>query len=184
MPSRAPLLTRVLEPNRKPDALPEARGVVLPELIGGLAGAPLELARWFHRFFFDQAELVTKGRGLLVLQDVVVGRPSPLMREIQVWGSTLDASDLLRMSKDEIGHEFGLDPNQRTALCTEATLYVGARRSWPFMGDTDLERRSMVGLLISTTSTLASVAPYVRIRDGVVWAYRPSNLLSLIARTQ
>ena len=183
MPSCPPLLPRVLEQNRKLDALPEARGVVLPELIGGLAGAPLELARWFHRFF-DQAELVTKGRGLLVLQHVVVGRPSPLMRELQVWGSTLDASDLLRMSKDEIGHEFGLDPNQRTALCTEATLYVGARRSSPFMGDTDLERRSMVGLLISTTSTLASVAPYVRIGDGAVWAYRPSNLLSLIARTQ
>jgi len=106
------------------------------------------------------------------------------MRELQVWGSTLDASDLLRMSKDEIAREFGLDPNQRTALCTEAMLYAGACRSSPLMGDTELERRSMVGLLISTTATLASVVPYVRVGHGAVWAYRPSNLLSLIARTQ
>ena len=52
----------------------------------------------------------------------------------------------------------------------------------PCLGTAQLEREMIARLLISTTSTLATVAPYVRIGDGVVWPYRPSNTLTFLGR--
>jgi len=178
MSRREPLFTRAPRRSRIPDNLREARDVVLPELVGGLAGAPLPFARRFHQFFFEHAELAVARNGLLVLQDVVIGRLGPLLREIQLWGSAVDPTEMLRMSTEEIAHEFGLDLDTREGICTESLMFVGALRSSPCMGDEGLERRTIARLLISTTRTLAGVAPYVRVGHGVVWAYRPSNVLS------
>ena len=184
MSRRAPVLAHALEQHSNPDWLPAARDVVLPELIGGLSGAPLAIARWFHHFLFEYAELAVAGDGWIVLQDVVIGRPSPLLREIQLWGSTVDRLEMLRMTPDDIADVFGLDPVEQRAVCTERLLWAGAFHWMPCMGDDDLERRIIANLLVSATSTLATVAPYVRIGDGVVWAYRASNMLTLVGRTR
>ena len=156
---------------------------MLPELVAGLAGSPLDYARWFHHFFFDHAASAVAGQACLVLQDVVIGRPTPLLREIQLWGSAFDSTEIIRMSPDDIAQEFGIDPHGPHAIGTEAALFVEAYRSSSCLGDPELERRTIVRLLISTTSTLGSVAPYVRIGDGVIWSYRPSNMLTLLGRT-
>lgn len=118
MPARAALMSRAHEPDRRLAELPHAREVLLPELLAGCAGAPLEWARRFHRFFFDVAELAIEARGLIVLQDVVIGRPSPVLREIQLWGATLDADDLLRMSPSDIALQVGIAPEVQALICT------------------------------------------------------------------
>ena len=180
MPARAALMSRAHEPDRRLAELPHAREVLLPELLAGCAGAPLEWARRFHRFFFDVAELAIEARGLIVLQDVVIGRPSPVLREIQLWGATLDADDLLRMSPSDIALQVGIAPEVQALICTEALLFVGAVEAAPCI-DADL-RRSVTGkLLITTTVMLARLAPYVRIGEGVVRAYHPSSALDLFA---
>ena len=60
-----------------------------------------------------------KGECCLVLQDVVIGRPSPLLRELQVWGSKVDPVELVRVSSDELAGQLGLDPDERQLICTE-----------------------------------------------------------------
>ena len=183
MSRRPPLSTRALEQSRTAKSRPEARDVVLPELLAGLAGAPLEYARSFHQFFFDRAELAMADDGLLVLQHVVIGRPSPRLREIQLWGAECDPIETLRLSTDEIADECGLDADVEDTICTMRLLFVGAVHSLPCLGDAELEDRTVARLLLSTTSTLASVAPYVRIGGGVVLAYQPSNELTLLGPT-
>ena len=152
--------------------MPEARSVFLPELLAGSAGAPLEWARSFHRFFFDVAALAIEARGLLVLQDVVIGRPTPVLREIQLWGATIDADDLLRMSSSDIARRVGIAPEVQAATCTEGVLFIRAVESAPCIDDVDLRHSITASLVISTTVMLARLAPYVRIGEGVVWAYR------------
>lgn len=112
-----------------------------------------------------------------------IGRPIPLLREVQLWGSAFDSTEIVRMSEDDIAEELGIDPHGPQPIRTEAALFAEAYRSSPCLGDPELECRTIVRLLISTTSTLGSVAPHVRIGGGVVWSYRPSNMLTLLGRT-
>jgi hypothetical protein len=173
MPARAALTSRARQPVSQLAELPQARNLVPPELLAGSAGAPLEWARRFHRFFFDVADLAIEGQGLLVLQDVVIGRPSPVLREIQLWGATIDADDLLRMSSSDIALQVGICSDVQALICTEALLFVGAVEAAPRIDDVDLRRSVAASLVVSTTDILARLAPYVRIGEGVVWAYRP-----------
>ena len=172
MPARATLMSRAYEPDRKLAELPQAREILLPELLAGCAGAPLEWARRFHRFYFDVAELAIEARGLIVLPDVVIGRPSPVLREIQLWGATIDADDLLRMSPSDIALHVGISSDVQAVICTEALLFVGAVEVAPRIDDVDLRRSVTASLVISAADMLARLAPYVRIGEGVVWAYR------------
>jgi hypothetical protein len=182
MSRRTSSLTRAPAQQWEPDSLPDARNVILPELIGGLSGAPLKFARWFHRFIFEQAESAVKDECCLVLQHVVIGQPGPRLREIQLWGSEVDPVELARVSSEQLAAEFGLGSDQGELICTR-TLASGGFQSAPSLGDRELEVRTLVRLMISTTSTLACIAPYVRVGDGVVWPYRPSNMLTLLGRT-
>ena len=182
MSRRPSVLPRGSEQERSTRALPQARDVVLPELVGGLAGAPLQYARSFHQFFFDHAERTVADRGLLVLQHIVIGHACPLLREVQLWGSAVDPVEMIGLTSDEIADEFGLDAEIENTICTERPLFVGAVDAAPCLGDAELERDTIARLLISTTASLATVAPYVRIGDGVVWPYRPSNTLTLLGR--
>ena len=181
MPVRAAMTSRAHRSDPKLAELPQAREVLPPELLAGSAGAPLEWARGFHRFFFGVAELAIEGRGLLVLQDVVIGRPTPLLREIELWGATLDEEDLLRVSASDIAREFGVGGDMKAPICMEGPLFVRALESAPHIDDVDLRRAITARLLISTTVMLARVAPYVRIGEGVVRAYRPSSMLKVLA---
>ena len=135
--------------------------------------APIELAHRFHRFFFDAADLAIRDRGVLALRDVVIGRPSPLLREIQLLASTLDPYRLLRLSAFDVARQFGLSQDER--ICTTATLFDGALDESPCIGDAYLERLMVARLLLSATATLACVAPYVQI-GGVAVVYRLARL--------
>ena len=116
-----------------------------------------------------------------MLQDVVIGRPGPVLREIQLWGATIDADDPLRMSRSDIALQVGISSDVQAVICTEGVLFIRAVESAPCIDDVDL-RRSVTGkLLITTTVMLARLAPYVRIGEGVVRAYRPSSALDLFA---
>jgi hypothetical protein len=172
MSVRMGLVSRAQAPNQHLAELPEARDVLLPELLAGSAGAPVEWARRFHQFFFDVAELCVEGRGLLVLEDVVIGWPSPVLREIQLWGATIEPDDLIRMSRTDIARQFGLGPDVKAGMCTEGLMFVGAVHSSPRVDDADLRKCVTARLLVNTTELLARLAPYVRIGGGVVRAYR------------
>ena len=107
-----------------------------------------------------------------MLQDVVIGRPGPVLREIQLWGATLDPDDVLGMSPADIALQIGIAPDVQAVMCTEGVLFIRAVESAPCIDDVDLRRSITASLVISTTVMLARLAPYVRIGEGVVWAYR------------
>ena len=149
MSARNALVSRAHQQIGQLAGLPQARNVLLPELLAGSAGAPLEWARRFHRFFFDVADLAIQARGLLVLQDVAIGRPSPVLREIELWGATIDADDMVRMSPSDIARQVGIAPEVQAATSTEGVLFHSCGR----VGSVHRRRRSAAfhhRLVIST----------------------------------
>jgi hypothetical protein len=182
MSARAGLISRARDAERKLTELPEARGVLPPELLAGSAGTPLEWARRFHHLFFDVVESAIDDRGVLVLPHVVVGRPSPLLREIQLWGGTCEAEDLSRMSAVEVGEQFSAASALAASISTGREL-LSLMLEWsPDIGDADLQRLMTVSLMLNMSWTLAWLAPYARIGEGVVKAYRPASTLHLLAQ--
>ena len=163
-------------------ALPQARDVLRPELLAGASGAPLEWARRFHQSFFDEVHNAITDRCVLVLPDVVIGRPDPFVREIQRWGGAVEPWNLTRLTSAHVARELTRVPGIERTIRTAHDVFLPAFEASPHLGDVELRRSMSAAMCMTTSHMLDRVAPYVRVDDASVVAYRPSSVLRSLAR--
>ena len=106
----------------------------------------------------------------------------PTLREVQLWAAACEPSDLTRLSSTDVARQFASVPGRHGTICTAEAAFVPAFESCPYLDDVDLGSSMAASLCISTTLMLARLAPYVRVGDAVIRAYRPSNVLRDLVR--
>ena len=184
MSSRTALTARAREHESTCRAMPHAREVLRPELLAGVSGVPLEWARRFHRRFFDEVDDSITKRCLLVLPDVVIARPDPLLQAVRRWGAAREPWDLTRLSTTDVARELTSVPGIERRIRTARDVFVPAFNSCPHLDDIELRCSMSAALCMGTTQLLRSLAPYVRVGDGLVVAYRPSSVFGELARSR
>lgn len=170
-----------------------AHVVITPELLAATARTPLDLARRFHRTWFSALMLATDDELVLVLDDVAIGTPDPLVLEVAHMLRTLREAELDGNLDGDLHDEMGawVEPGHDPPTVPERVVdvmqqYQEAHR---LLSGTHLDRLvqrilcpaaaellDLVHLCVQAERLLADVADFVRLGDGMIVDARPEEL--------
>lgn len=91
----------------------QAREVIRPELVAAHGRAPLDVARSVHEMWFTALEILVRRDRIVLLDEVVIGRPDPHLLEIVYWHRRFSGEEIQELLDDLDDDRWDDDEYQR-----------------------------------------------------------------------